>query len=101
MSEAGVVALLERAESDEDFRTRLEAASLEERRKIIKDAGFDVDPSDVETFKSLTGVQELSDEDLERIAAGGSITSVAGGAAAGTVIAIGTAAAVAVAFCIL
>jgi predicted ribosomally synthesized peptide with nif11-like leader len=101
MSEAGVMALLERSESDEDFRTRLEAASVEERRRIIHDAGFDVDPSDVDIFKSLIGARELSDEDLDRIAAGGSTTSIIGGSVGGVVVAGGIAAAVAVAFCIL
>ncbi len=71
MSEQGVRALLARLESDQGFRERLEAApGNDARRQIVLDAGFDVQASDLPTLRSLTGIQELSDEDLEKVAGG-------------------------------
>jgi predicted ribosomally synthesized peptide with nif11-like leader len=100
MSEASVRALLERAQSDPGFRERLESASTrEEKRQVVRDAGFDVGPDDLETLRSMAGI-EISDSDLERIAGGMSTGSVitsaeAGGTAATAALMIGTAAAAA------
>jgi predicted ribosomally synthesized peptide with nif11-like leader len=79
MSEQGISALLERVRSDEGFRQRLEAAPTNEaKRQIVQDAGFDVDRSDLAPLRSLTGLQELSDADLEKVAGGaGSATDIA------------------------
>jgi predicted ribosomally synthesized peptide with nif11-like leader len=81
MSEQGVQALLERARTDADFRATLEGAhTRDDRRKIVKDAGFDVDASDASSLRSMVPPHELSDNDLERIAggAGGAVTSGGG-----------------------
>lgn len=78
MSQAGMRALLDRAQSDESFLDRLLAAgSVEERRRLLLEAGYDVEPSDVPAFKEMVGLGELSDQDLERVAAAGTGTDVA------------------------
>ena len=90
MSAEGVRALIDRAESDEAFRERILAMSPEEKRQAIREAGFDVDRSDLPTIRSAVAF-ELSDAELERVSLspGGSITavtiaaSVAAAAAAG------------------
>lgn len=75
-------ALLDRAESDESFRERILAMSPEEKRQAISEAGFDVSPSDMASLRSMTGY-ELSDEELEQVAGGGSATSISVGASVG------------------
>jgi predicted ribosomally synthesized peptide with nif11-like leader len=95
VSEKGVAALLQRLESDQGFRERLEAAPTNEARKqMIEDAGFDVQPSDRSTALSMIGLQELSDADLEKIAGGVSTTAVAT-AAVGSASAVSAATAIA------
>lgn len=97
MSKQGITALYERAQADDEFIARLEAASSpEEKHRIVSEAGFDVEPDDLDTLRSVAGLSELSDEDLERVAGGNSATNVAeiGGVAAGPAVAA-TAAAVA------
>lgn len=99
MSEQGVRALLERAQADSAFREQLEAApSTEARRQVIEDAGFDVGPSDLAAFRSLAGVQELSEDDLERVAGAGSATNVSIGASLGASATVSVGVAVAAAF---
>jgi predicted ribosomally synthesized peptide with nif11-like leader len=85
LSEQGVTALLERVQSDPGSRERLEAApDNETRRQVVRDAGLDVAPSGLPTLRSLAGLQELSDEDLEKVAGGaGTGTQVATGIVAG------------------
>lgn len=87
MSEQGVRALLARLESDQGFRERLEAVpGNDARRQIVLDAGFDVQPSDLPTLRSLAGLQELSDEDLEKVA-GGTGTGTASAVMSGGIVA--------------
>jgi predicted ribosomally synthesized peptide with nif11-like leader len=76
MSAEGATALYERVSSDEGFRGQLEAAKTpEEKRRIVTEAGYDVTPDDLPTIKSLAGMTELSDEDLEKVAGGGNTTA--------------------------
>jgi predicted ribosomally synthesized peptide with nif11-like leader len=96
VSEEGVTALLERLESDPSFREQLQAApTAEAKRQIVRDAGLDVDRSDLPTVRSMAGLEELSDDDLEKVAGGGAAT-VAGTASAAAAVAV-PAAAVAIA----
>lgn len=94
MSEQAVAALLERLQTDRGFRERLEAAATPEaKRQVVKDAGFDISRSDLPFLRVQVGLQELSDEDLDKVAGGGAFTlsGLRGGAAG----AIGAAAAAA------
>jgi predicted ribosomally synthesized peptide with nif11-like leader len=71
MSAEGATALYERVGSDEQFRTQLEtAATPEDKRRIVTEAGYDVGRDDLSTVRKLAGVSELSDEDLEKVAGG-------------------------------
>jgi predicted ribosomally synthesized peptide with nif11-like leader len=66
-----VAALLERLQTDQGFRERLEAASTTEaKRQLVQDAGFDIGRGDLPALRAQAGLQELSDEDLERVAGG-------------------------------
>jgi predicted ribosomally synthesized peptide with nif11-like leader len=77
MSAEGATALYERVTSDEEFRARLEAAETpEEKGQVVTEAGFDVSRDDLSTVRSLAGVSELSDEDLEKVAGGGATSTV-------------------------
>lgn len=92
MSAQGMTALYERLESDEAFRTRLEEArSPADKHRLVAAEGFDVDSADFSTLRSLAGANELSDEDLERVAGG----SGTGTATAGAAVSIGSVAAAA------
>lgn len=72
MSEQGVTALMERVESDQAFRERLEAAPTSEaKRQIVVDAGYDIGPYDLSAFRAHYGLREPSDDDLEKVAGGG------------------------------
>jgi predicted ribosomally synthesized peptide with nif11-like leader len=87
VSTQGVTALLERVQNDQGFRERLEAApTAEAKRQIVQDAGFDVGRSDLPALRAQAGLQDMSDEDLER---------VAGGTGTGTAIGYGVAVAAA------
>ena len=67
---------------NEQFRAQLEAAATpEEKRRIVTDAGYDMSRDDLSTIRNLAGMNELSDEDLEKVAGGVSDTQV--GIAAG------------------
>lgn len=99
MSTQGMRALLDRAESDEAFRERvLGLSSPEEKREAIREAGFDVDDSDLATMRSMTGT-ELSDDDLEKVAGGGSVTSISVGASVGGPVSIAAVVAIAAGVC--
>ena len=88
MSVESAKAFLKKFASDEDFRKSIEnAASDEERQKIVKEAGFEFTKADLKELAASSG--ELSEEDLEKVAGGstvGWVTAAAGvgGAAAGT-----------------
>ncbi|MBV9310314.1 MAG: Nif11-like leader peptide family natural product precursor [Solirubrobacterales bacterium] len=71
MSTESAAALYERLTSDEEFRSRVQAATTkEEKRRIVADAGYEVTGDDVPSIRKLAGVSELSDEDLEKVAGG-------------------------------
>jgi predicted ribosomally synthesized peptide with nif11-like leader len=71
MSTKGATALYERINSDEAFRTQLEAAETsDDKRRIATEAGYDVNRDDLSTVRNLAGVNDLSDEDLEKVAGG-------------------------------
>ncbi len=93
---------MERVESDQGFRERLEAAPTNEaKQQIVRDAGFDVQASDLPAIRSLAGIQELSDDDLEKVAGGiGGATSVSVGASVGASVGVPAAAAAAAALCL-
>ena len=82
MSAESATALYERINSDEAFKTQLEGApTADDKRRIVTEAGYDVNRDDLNTFRKLAGVSELSDEDLEKVAGGGNTTmaTVVGG----------------------
>ncbi len=67
MSIESAKAFIERVKNDEDFRKELEGpASAEERMKIAKARGFDFTKDEI---GELT--DNLTDDDLEKIAGGG------------------------------
>ena len=97
MTNDAAQAFVERLSTDEAFRDQLAAApSPEDRLRIANDAGFAVGPDDVGAIRSAAGIEELSDDDLEKVAGGmsdGEIMTitlnvalpVAGAAAAGAI----------------
>ncbi len=95
MTEETVRAFAERITTDEEFARRLgSASSPDERLKMANDAGYDLSASDLSAIKTALSVEELSDEDLEKVAGGIGATA---GAAVATGYATATATAVAVA----
>jgi predicted ribosomally synthesized peptide with nif11-like leader len=77
MSAEGATALYERFSSDEQFRTQLEAAETPgDKRRIVTEAGYDVNRDDLSTVRKLAGMTELSDDDLEKVAGGLSTTEI-------------------------
>ena len=101
MTEEAIKSFVEKLSTDETFANKLaSAATPEERLKIANDAGFAVSASDLSAIKTALSVEELSDEDLEKVAGGigASTTAAIGTAAVGTAAATVAAAATAVAF---
>ncbi len=95
MTEEAIKSFVEKLSTDETFANKLaSAATPEERLKIANDAGFAVSASDLSAIKTALSVEELSDEDLEKVAGGIGATA---GAAVATGYATATATAVAVA----
>lgn len=89
--------LLRRTASDDEFRARLEAATQDEKRAILREEGFaDVKLSHVSKALPESAGGELSDEEFAAVAGGsGKTTNVtisaaasAGGGAASASIAI-------------
>ena len=71
MSAEAATAFAERLKTDEAFQSQIvSAASPEERLNLARDAGFDLSVDDADTVKSALGIEELSEEDLDRIAGG-------------------------------
>lgn len=82
MSDQSAIAFAERLRSDEAFRSRLEAAPDRAAwETIAREAGYDVGAEDLPAIKAALGFDELSDEDLERVAGvgGGTETPHDGG----------------------
>jgi predicted ribosomally synthesized peptide with nif11-like leader len=87
MSAEGVTSLYERINSDEQFRAKMEAAETpDDKRQIVTEAGYEVTSDDLPTIRRLAGVNELSDEDLEKVAGGSDATTVAVGLPAAIVL---------------
>ena len=77
VTDSAAQAFVERLSTDEGFRDQLAAAPTpEERLRIANDAGFAVGPDDVGAIRSAVGIEELSDEDLEKVAGGMSDTEM-------------------------
>jgi predicted ribosomally synthesized peptide with nif11-like leader len=71
MSTESVKSLVEQVNSDEDFRRRLkDARTAEDKYQLVVQAGFVINRQDLEVFKSLTGLEELSDEYLAQVVGG-------------------------------
>jgi predicted ribosomally synthesized peptide with nif11-like leader len=80
-----MLALLERVESDEPFRTQTCSLPPEQRKEFVLGAGYDIDPSDLVYLRDFANIDELSEEDLDRVAGGGTQTDLAAGASIGGV----------------
>ena len=73
MSVESAKAFLKRLSKDEDFRKSLEnAASDEERRNIVKEAGFEFTKDDLKALAD-SAKSELSEEELEKVAGGNAL----------------------------
>jgi predicted ribosomally synthesized peptide with nif11-like leader len=71
MSTESIKALYERVNSDQDLRRRLtDAQTPEDKYQVVAQAGFDIDRQDLEVIKSLSGLEELSDEYLAQVVGG-------------------------------
>ncbi len=97
MTEETVRAFAERITTDEEFARRLgSASSPDERLKMANDAGYDLSASDLSAIKTALNVEELSDEDLEKVAGGiGATTAGAATATAAATVSAAVSAAVA------
>ncbi len=83
MTEETVRAFAERITTDEEFARRLgSASSPDERLKMANDAGYDLSASDLSAIKRALSVEELSDEDLEKVAGGIGASASVGAATA-------------------
>ena len=70
MSEEQLKAFLKKVNSDTELQEKLKAAaSPEAALQIAKEAGFSITAEDIQTMQSAT--VEVSDEELERAAGGG------------------------------
>jgi predicted ribosomally synthesized peptide with nif11-like leader len=80
-------AFVERLKTDEALRAKLAGADdRAERLALVRAEGFDLAADDIDAVKKALGVEELSDEDLERIAGGtGTGTSAVVSASGGVV----------------
>ena len=102
MTEETVRAFAERITTDEEFARRLgSVSSPDERLKMANDAGYDLSASDLSAIKTALSVEELSDEDLEKVAGGigasvGAATATAATAAATLAATIATASVISV-----
>ena len=68
MSIEAAKAFLEKIKNDEDFRISVgKIGTVEERMEYVKGAGFDFTKDEIATLKD-----ELSDDDLDAVAGGGS-----------------------------
>lgn len=83
MSSQSLLELMRRVESDEEFRTHAMSLPLEQRKQFIAGAGYDVGPEDLVYLREVVNLQELSDEDLESVAAGGLATTIGLGVGGG------------------
>lgn len=71
MSAEAATAFAERLKTDEAFQSEiLSAATPEERLDLAREAGFDLSVDDADTIKSALGIEEVSEEDLDRISGG-------------------------------
>jgi Bacteriocin class II with double-glycine leader peptide len=95
VSRQSMLALLERVELDDEFRTHTLSLPLEQRKEFVLGAGYDIDPNDLVCLRDFANIDELSEEDLDRVAGGGTLTDLAAGASIGG--AAGIAAVVAIA----
>jgi predicted ribosomally synthesized peptide with nif11-like leader len=78
MTTEAVTAFAERLKSDEALRAKLAgAADRAERLALVRAEGFEVSAGDVGAVKQALGIEELSDEDLEKLAGGVGSTTVA------------------------
>ncbi len=78
MSKDAAISFAERLKTDDAFQARLSgAADSSERLAILQAEGFDLSKDDVAAVKQALGIEELSDEDLERVAGGAGETTVA------------------------
>ena len=78
MSIESAKAFVEKMASDDAFRAKLEqAASDEDRKQMVKDAGFEFTKDELKAVVAESGKGELSEKDLEAVAGGSSATWVA------------------------
>jgi predicted ribosomally synthesized peptide with nif11-like leader len=69
-------AFAERLKSDEALQAKLAGATdRAERLALAREEGFELSADDVDAVKRALGIEELSDEDLERVAGGVSATT--------------------------
>lgn len=77
MSREAAQAFVERLNDDEAFRDGLIAAGDNDARlRMAQDAGFDVTADDLAELRREHGADELSEEDLQKIAGGLSTSEV-------------------------
>lgn len=86
MTTDAATAFAERLKTDGALRSRLAgAATREERLALARAEGFDLSADDMGAVRQAMGLDELSDEDLARVAGGigtttaGTVAATAGG----------------------
>lgn len=84
MSQVGIQRLLDRVESDESFREVLLVGSLEDRGRLLREEGYDVEPRDIAALRGVAGLRELPDDELVYVAEGGAGTTCGNGFAMAT-----------------
>ena len=98
MTEEAIKSFVEKLSTDEEFANKLASAPTpEERLKIANDAGFAVNAFDVGGIKAALNIEELSDEDLEKVAGGMGTNTIVSAVTIGMGSAVASAAVVSIA----
>lgn len=98
MTEEAIKSFVEKLSTDEEFANKLASAPTpEERLKIANDAGFAISASDVDGIKAALNIEELSDEDLEKVAGGMGTNTIVSAVTIGMGSAVASAAVVSIA----
>ena len=98
MTEEAIKSFVEKLSTDETFANKLASAPTpEERLKIANDAGFAVNAFDVDGIKAALNIEELSDEDLEKVAGGMGTNTIVSAVTIGMGSAVASAAVVSIA----
>ena len=78
MTTEAATAFVERLKTDEALQSKLAAAaSRAERLALAREEGFDLSAGDAGAVRQALGIEELSDDDLDKVAGGMGMSTAA------------------------